>query len=219
MQPNSLQGLRTAIVELDRNLFRRVHGHHKVRLNQGMKLITHLGDPLGSAALMGGLLVSGKPGRSLVRQVVPAAMMSVAISYALKVSIGRPRPRVGIDNIQALAKDPDKYSFPSAHAASSIAVATRALLERPSIGAPLTALAILISFSRIYVGVHYPLDVIAGIMVGAGTAALQPVWMTILKANVKSSARAIHGVWLHAREVDRGLPPAGRPRPATSASP
>lgn len=212
-----LTGLHKALFELDAKLLRHMHGRRKARLNRAMKLVTHMGDPLGWAALTGGMAVTGKKGRMLVRQAVPPALAAVSVSYVLKVAFGRPRPRVGMDNLEALVRDPDKYSFPSAHAASSTAIAVGTALRAPAVGIPLAVLATLISFSRIYVGVHYPLDVAAGILVGGSVAMTEPVWRPVVNANVKSSARAIRAVWLRERAVDRGLPPGDLPPPAASA--
>lgn len=212
-----LTGLHKALFELDERLLRHMQRRRKERLNQAMKLITHMGDPLGWAALTGGMAATGKSGRLLVRASIPPAVAAVTVSYVLKVAFGRPRPRVGIGNLEALVRDPDRYSFPSAHAASSTAIALSTALRAPAVGIPLAVLAALISFSRIYVGVHYPLDVAAGILVGGTVAVTEPVWKPVVLANARSSARAIRAVWLRERAVDRGLPPGDLPPPAASA--
>lgn len=206
-----ISGLHLALFELDERVFRRLHGRRRERLDRAMIRITHLGDPLGWAALAAGLCAGGREGRRIARAVLPAAAGAVAVSYALKVTIGRPRPRVGLGNIEALVRDPDRYSFPSAHTSSSVAVAVCAMLESPVLGWPLAVLAAAISFSRIYVGVHYPLDVVAGAAVGAAVGALEPIWGPLAAANARNGARAIRGVWLRGRAVDQGLPLADFP--------
>ena len=60
-----------------------------------------------------------------------------------------------------LVELPSTYSFPSGHATVSFACATVLALAVPRLRVPLFALAALISFSRVYVGVHYPFDVLA----------------------------------------------------------
>lgn len=213
-----LTGLHKALFELDAKLLRHMQGRRKARLNRAMKLVTHMGDPLGWAALTTGMAATGKNGRALVLAAIRPGVAAVSVSYVLKLAFGRPRPRVGIDNLEALVRDPDKYSFPSAHAASSTAIAVSTMLRAPAVGTPLAVLAVLISFSRIYVGVHYPLDVAAGVMVGGLVAVGEPVWRPVVEANARSSARAIGAVWLRERAVDRGLPPGDRPRREASAS-
>jgi undecaprenyl-diphosphatase len=61
---------------------------------------------------------------------------------------------------------PTSTSFPSGHAASAFAFATAAGQRVPALWIPLRALALLIGYSRIHTGVHYPGDVVAGAVVG-----------------------------------------------------
>jgi undecaprenyl-diphosphatase len=85
----------------------------------------------------------------------------------------RPRPLATLDHMRLLVGAPHSYSFPSGHttsafaAASAAALVAKRLLERVAIwGWVMLALAAAISYSRIYVGVHWPTDVAAGVMLG-----------------------------------------------------
>jgi undecaprenyl-diphosphatase len=62
------------------------------------------------------------------------------------------------------------HSFPSGHATVAFACATVLALAVPRLRVPLFVLAALIAFSRVYVGVHYPFDVLAGAVLGVGLA-------------------------------------------------
>jgi undecaprenyl-diphosphatase len=64
------------------------------------------------------------------------------------------------------------HSFPSGHSATAFAGATMLAYFAPRARVPLYALAVLIAFSRLYVGEHYPLDVVAGAALGTATALL-----------------------------------------------
>lgn len=85
----------------------------------------------------------------------------------LKHFLQRIRPYEALDDVRLLIKMQRDTSFPSGHAASSIACATVIMLAYGgALGIVALILALLMAFSRIYVGVHYPLDVIVGSMVG-----------------------------------------------------
>jgi undecaprenyl-diphosphatase len=88
----------------------------------------------------------------------------------LKAAIPRARPHV-----HALVTRPHTHSFPSGHATTSFACATVLAFAVPRLRLPLLLLAAAIAWSRVYVGVHYPLDVLAGALLGAaiGIAAIR----------------------------------------------
>lgn len=85
----------------------------------------------------------------------------------LKNLVARPRPYEVIEGLTYLIARPGEYSFPSGHACSSFAAAGVMFLRLPRrYGVPALILALLISLSRLYVGVHYPSDVLFGMMDG-----------------------------------------------------
>jgi len=101
-------------------------------------------------------------------QVVLALFLThVIVEDAIKPLVGRARPFVAERTITVVgAYRPSTYSFPSGHAAQSFAAAVALACALPRHKAWLYALAALIAFSRIYIGVHFPLDVAVGTLVG-----------------------------------------------------
>jgi undecaprenyl-diphosphatase len=87
-------------------------------------------------------------------------------NFALKQVFDRVRPNVRYAHPEPLLHPPSSNSFPSGHAATSFACATVISAAAPRFRVPLYVLAGLIAWSRVYVGVHYPLDVLAGALYG-----------------------------------------------------
>ena len=113
-----------------------------------------------------------------------AILLSESISGALKDWIGRDRPPLVDPDPEPLVSLPVTHSFPSGHATVSFACATTLALAVPRLQVPLYALAALIAFSRVYVGVHYPLDVLGGAVLGVGIA----IALRMLQAVLRRSA-------------------------------
>jgi undecaprenyl-diphosphatase len=102
---------------------------------------------------------------------VALADLVAGVSGALlRQAIGRERPPLRFPEPHPLVHVPGNPSFPSGHAATSFACAATLAWLTPLSPIALYALATLIAFSRVYVGVHYPLDVIGGAALGLGVA-------------------------------------------------
>jgi undecaprenyl-diphosphatase len=92
------------------------------------------------------------------------------LAYALRTAIDRPRPPVVYPEPKPLVHVPHGGSFPSGHAATSFACATMLALIAPRYAAAFFVLAAAIAWSRVYNGVHYPLDVVGGAALGVFVA-------------------------------------------------
>ena len=91
----------------------------------------------------------------------------LAVNLCLKPLIARTRPYVTLESIIPLGHLPGDHSFPSGHSAGSFAAAWALYRSaKKKFGVPALILAGLIALSRLYVGVHYPTDVLGGVVIG-----------------------------------------------------
>lgn len=92
-------------------------------------------------------------------------------NIVIKNLVARPRPWTAWEELEILIDKPGGHSFPSGHTANSFAAAVMMFKTLPSyIGIPAVILAAMIGFSRLYLGVHYPTDVLVGAIVGTAIA-------------------------------------------------
>jgi membrane-associated phospholipid phosphatase len=124
-----------------------------------------------------------RPRRARWRRATLAVGAAYAANQTIKFAVRRPRPRLA--ELPPLIATPTQLSFPSAHAASSVAAARAfdGLLPR----SPLRLAALAMAASRLYLGVHYPSDIVAGVALGA-------VIGGIGTARPAAAARAAEGV-------------------------
>jgi membrane-associated phospholipid phosphatase len=102
--------------------------------------------------------------------IASLALTSALVNAVLKPLWGRRRPERVKHRVPFArrVRMPKTRSFPSGHAASGFAFATGVASAAPVPGGLLTALAALVAYSRVHTGVHYPSDVVAGAVIGAG---------------------------------------------------
>lgn len=107
---------------------------------------------------------------AMIHAMAIKAMISVTISTGigkiLKVSVTRLRPFIKIPNLNIKKIDIDQYSFPSGHTTAAFSLAIIIALYFPMFGFITIPLAFCVGISRMYIGVHYPTDVIMGIFIG-----------------------------------------------------
>jgi len=126
----------------------------------------------GAVLLVIAFVVSGFSWRRpwLAVRVAVTILIAELGSGLLKLWIDRDRPPLANPEPGTLVPLPPTHSFPSGHSTVAFACATVLALAVPRLAVPLYVLAALIGFSRVYVGVHYPLDVLAGALLGVAIA-------------------------------------------------
>src|ERR1051325_4163143 len=156
--------MRSVIVslkELDQRIVIDLVPQRRRSVDRSMILLTMLGD--GKLWLILGLIILFIDKEVLLfSRLAIGLFMEVSIYKILKNVCSRPRPFQRFETISCLLQPPDLYSFPSGHTAAAFVVAVLIGSFYGALLFPFLMLACLIGFSRIYLGVHYPSDVLAG---------------------------------------------------------
>ena len=113
----------------------------------------------------------GKEGRLIILYVIPLIVLSDQLSSSiLKPFFGRIRPCNALENINLLINKSKAFSFPSSHAVNFFALATYFGYYFKKYIWWFLVIAAMVAYSRVYVGVHYPFDILAGALIGVGCA-------------------------------------------------
>ena len=135
--------------------------------------VSRLGDgPL--YALVGALAawLGGELGREFLAHGLLAFLIELPLYLALKNTIRRSRPADAHDALLAFIKPSDKFSFPSGHTAAAFVMACIVIAYMPPLAVLVLPLAVSIGASRVALGVHYPTDIVAGMVLGCSAASL-----------------------------------------------
>lgn len=163
--------LLTPILRLDARLFELIHieAYHPFWL-QLFGWLTWLGNGLVLFALLVPLLawLDRRRLRSLLIALALALAVGGALVQVVKHSVDRPRPASRFGKRMHIGQQPPRHrhSFPSGHANTAFAAAAFVWALHRGLGAALFSVAFLVGFSRVYVGAHYPADVIVGAALG-----------------------------------------------------
>ncbi len=159
-----------AIQRLDEKIILQVQSHRRCRiLNQTMKFYTILGNGGFLWILLSAvMLLWDKTYRAGVASGLALTFGVIITNLGLKPFVARPRPYEVMENVTPLLVSFDPNSFPSGHTCAAFSAGIAWAVTLPNWWGRCAAIlqALCMGYSRLYVGVHYPSDVIAGALVG-----------------------------------------------------
>ena len=169
-----------ALFQMDGQLLLAIQNTRMDWLDPVVAVYTKLGDAgllwIGLSALM----LCWKPTRKAgLLALLAMALGMLVTNVTVKPLVERPRPWLDVPGLTALVNEPDPNSFPSGHTCSAFAAALAwaPALPKRWMGVCGLALAAAMGLSRLYVGVHYPSDVLAGCIIGCLCAlAARALW-------------------------------------------
>ncbi len=174
-----MQSLLATIQASDHRLFVRLQGYHGW-LARYCRAISRTADGhlYVAVALLGAGIDQLYPDVGLqpfVQLVCICFLLERPIYFVLKNTCRRRRPPEALPDFKSLVKAADKFSFPSGHTSAAFMFSTCCLLGFGPVALPLFAWASTVALSRIFLGVHFPSDVLIGAFMG-GTIALHAAY-------------------------------------------
>jgi membrane-associated phospholipid phosphatase len=160
----------------DINLLKKINGSYTESGGKVLTVVTNsinpvaLGLPIGMFAV--GVIAKDKETRLGSYELTTATILCSILTTTTKFAVDRDRPFVTYPNDVVKYTKAGSHSFPSGHTSMAFTTATSISLLYPKwyVIAPSFLWASAIGYSRMYLGVHYPTDVFAGAIIGAGTS-------------------------------------------------
>ena len=161
---NFIQNIDILVVE---KIYRFQHNLNSELFNRIMIFFTNLGDNgIIWIAIALILFLNRKYRKIGLFSIISLIICALVANIILKPLIHRPRPFTEIADIILLIKTPKDYSFPSGHTAASFVMIFVFFRHIKKYFIPVFVTGILIAFSRMYLSVHYPSDILAGLIIG-----------------------------------------------------
>jgi len=165
------------LLEIEFAILDYIHAIHNSFLDTLMVFVSFMGN--------GGLiwiayalfLLAKKNSRRAGISILLALLLNLIVTnLTLKPLIHRTRPFDIASAAELLIEPPRDYSFPSGHTSSSFAASTAVFVHKKKVGAFMYVLSAFIAFSRLYLYVHYPTDVLCGVFIGVA-AGMTSAWI------------------------------------------
>lgn len=161
------------ILSLDRSILSAVSGWHTPFLDFWIPKLTVLGNGGILWVVLGIALLFFRRTRACGQTLLFALLLTLLLGNCLlKPLIARPRPFAADASVSLLIPTPTDASFPSGHTYSGIASAIVLWRHKRLWGACALCLALAIAFSRLYLTVHFPTDILGGVLLGVLASAL-----------------------------------------------
>jgi undecaprenyl-diphosphatase len=158
-------------VSLDVDVLVWVGRRRRARLVEPVARFSRLGDNGHGWVVLAVLVALVRRDASIALVGAATVWGTLGVNSAVKHVVRRPRP-TGEGIAATLVRAPTSHSFPSAHAAMSAAAAVVLVGRVPELAAGVVPLAALMAGSRVYLAVHYPSDVLVGVLLGLGVGML-----------------------------------------------
>lgn len=158
---------------MDFKILYMINGLHNEILDRIMIIITNLGDAGIVWILLAIVLLFMKKTRKCgILMIISMGIGVILGNVILKNLIARPRPCWIDESIKLLIEKPKDYSFPSGHTLASFEAAVMIYLNNKKAGIISIFIACLIAFSRMYLFVHFPTDILGGAILGTAISIL-----------------------------------------------
>jgi undecaprenyl-diphosphatase len=155
------------LVAFDDRLLRRLVRNRRARATFALRSLCRMYDP--DMVIMGVAVALFAPGLVDIANHAAIALISTSLLVVVvKRIVRRTRPAEELHS----SAPPDRFSFPSGHTAAAFALAIAMFGASPILVPGLLLLAICVAYGRMYLGVHYPLDVAAGAAIGLVTGSI-----------------------------------------------
>ncbi|MFB6468340.1 phosphatase PAP2 family protein [Cytobacillus sp. Hz8] len=160
--------------QFEQKIFKKVNRHFdKKHMNLFFRILTRMG---GATFAIGIVLLLFIFCKQPVKSIALCSALSLAVSHLpvqiLKKLYPRKRPYLILEDTKFHSNPLKDHSFPSGHTTAAFSVMIPFILFMPSLGYLLIPLGVLIGVSRMYLGLHYPSDVLAGAVLGSGSGIL-----------------------------------------------